>query len=131
MAQRLTDKMECFALARISGLNQVDSYRKCYNSSTTNENSVHRKAYDVENHPLVMARLEELRRPVVEELQLTLKKHLLELERLKKLAEENGKIEAAIKAEKHRGEASGLYVSKVDANVNGNVTVEIVRYSKE
>ncbi|HET8689042.1 MAG TPA: hypothetical protein VFM18_20725 [Methanosarcina sp.] len=123
--------MECFALARVSGLSQADAYRKCYNSSTTNENSVHRKAYDVEHHPLVMARIQELRGPIVEEVQLTLKNHLLELERLKALAEQNGKIEAAIKAEKHRGEASGLYVSKVDANVNGNVTVEIVRYGKE
>lgn len=131
MAQRLTDKMEAFALARASGIPQADAYRQCYNSKTTNENSVHRKAYDVEHHPLVQARIAELRKPIVEKVQLTLEKHLQELARLKALAEGKENIPAAIKAEELRGKASGLYVDKVDANVNGNLTVEIVRYGKE
>lgn len=51
---------------------------------------------------------------MVEDSKLTLEKHIAELERLKEIALQNGKFEAAINAEVNRGKACGLYVTKTE-----------------
>lgn len=69
-------------------------------------------------NPNIAARVESLRKPIVESVaiagRMTLESHIAELERLKELALEAGKFEAAIGAEVHRGKAVGLYVTKTE-----------------
>lgn len=60
----------------------------------------------------VVARLEELRKPVAESAQITLSQHLSKLEELRELAKEEGKYGPAIQAEIARGKAAGLYVER-------------------
>lgn len=128
---KLTAKQEAFAQAIASGVSQADAYRMAYNHEGMQANTVHSRACELAKDSKVAARIAELRAPVIEAAQLTLKSHLEELERLSQLAEKDGKWQAAIKAQELRGKVSGLYVEKIDANVNGNLTVEIVRYGKE
>ena len=79
----------------------------------------------------IAARISELRLPAIEQAQITLASHIAELQRLAKIAEDKGQVQAAIKAIELTGKVSGLYVEKVDQNVSGGLTVEIVRYGKE
>jgi len=131
MANKLTAKQEAFALAIASGVSQADAYRMSYNHEGMQDNTVHSRACELAKDSKIAARIAELRAPAIEAAQLTLKSHMEELDRLSRLAEADGKWQAAIKAQELRGKVSGLYVEKVEANVNGNLTVEIVRYGKE
>jgi hypothetical protein len=90
----------------------------------------------------VSARVEELRKPVVEAVQVTLEAHLRRLEELSKKAEDEGKYAAAVTAEIARGKASGLYVEKAEltgknggplthANVTPQELAEAVRSVRE
>jgi len=125
----LTPKQEAFSLAVASGTHQNEAYKQAYAEQKNTAKTIGEKASTFMANPKIKARIAELRAPVIEKMGLTLEAHLGELERLAKLAEANDNISAAIKAQELRGKASGLYVEKLDANVNGNLTVEIVRFS--
>ena len=125
----LTPKQENFCLAVASGIHQNQAYKQAYPDQKNTDKTTGEKASKMMYDPKIKDRIAELRKPVIEEMGLTLKAHLEELERLAKLAEANANIGAAIKAQELRGKASGLYVEKIDQNVNGNLTVEIVRFS--
>lgn len=125
----LTPKQEAFCLAVSSGMHQNEAYKQAYPDQNNTAKTIGEKASTFMANPKIKARIAELRAPVIERMGLTLEAHLLELERLAKVAEANENIGAAIKAQELRGKASGLYVEKIDQNVNGNLTVEIVRFS--
>jgi len=125
----LTPKQEAFCLAVASGTHQNEAYKQAYADQNNTAKTIGEKASTFMANPKIKARIAELRAPVIEKMGLTLEAHLIELERLAKLAEANDNISAAIKAQELRGKASGLYVEKIDQNVNGNLTVEIVRFS--
>ncbi len=60
----------------------------------------------------IVARLAELRAPVIKAVQVTLEGHLRNLKALRDTAAEAGQYGAAITAEVNRGKASGLYVER-------------------
>ena len=60
----------------------------------------------------IVARLAELRAPVVKAAQVTLEGHLRDLNVLRDTAAEAGQYGAAITAEVNRGKAAGLYVER-------------------
>ncbi len=60
----------------------------------------------------IVARLAELRAPVVKAVQVTLERHLRDLKVLRDTAAEAGQYGAAITAEVNRGKAAGLYVER-------------------
>ena len=78
----------------------------------------------------MQARIQELRAPAVASAQLTLEKHLRDLERLRDLAESGEKYGPAIQAEIARGRASGLYVEKIEATVTGALADRLAKARK-
>lgn len=59
--QGLTSKQYQFAIASFSGLSNVDAYRKVYDCDGMTDATIQKKASDVAHHPLVTAKLRELR----------------------------------------------------------------------
>lgn len=110
----LTPQQEKFARLVAEGSNQSDAYRGSYKAAKMMAKSVTEKASELRSHVNVSSRIAELRAESSKKTVLTLDSHIAELERLKNLALEAGKFEAAIGAEVHRGKAVGLYVTKTE-----------------
>jgi phage terminase small subunit len=119
IALELTPKQEAFAQAIVTGMSQSDAYRAAYSADNMKPETVQNKAYQLMKRGEVTARVAELRKPVVEAVQITLASHLERLRELSAVAESSGQLSAAITAEVARGKASGLYVEKVA--VTGNL----------
>jgi hypothetical protein len=118
-AAPLTQKQEDFCHAIVAGKNMSEAYRSVYNTKNMTAPSVHQCAHELMNNPKVTSRIEAIRRPAAIGANLTLEGHLSELNRLKNIALDANKPEAAIRAEELRGKASGLYVTKVETGNPG------------
>lgn len=138
----LTSKQEAFAQAVATGKTQADAYRLAFNATKMKAATIQQCASRLMADRNVSARVEELRKPVVEAVQVTLEAHLRRLEELSKKAEDEGKYAAAVTAEIARGKASGLYVEKAEltgknggplthANVTPQELAEAVRSVRE
>lgn len=138
----LTPKQEAFAQAVATGKTQADAYRLAFNATKMKAATIQQSASRLMADRKVSARVEELRKPVVEAVQVTLEAHLRRLEELSKKAEDEGKYAAAVTAEIARGKASGLYVEKAEltgknggpithANVTPQELAEAVRSVRE
>ena len=130
MSIKLTAKQESFAQAIASGVSQAAAYRIAYDHEGMSDVSIYQESCKLNKNPKITLRVAELRAPVIKKAQVTLESHIAELQRLAKVAEDNGNVQAAIKAVELTGKVSGLYVEKIDQNVSGGLTVEIVRFSK-
>lgn len=108
----LTPKQEAFALAYIETGSASEAYRRAYCADEMKPETLNKRASELLAHGGVAGRIESLRAPVREAVQLTLKQHLEDLKRLRDLAEQDGKYGPAIQAEVARGKAAGLYVEK-------------------
>lgn len=111
----LTPQQERFARLVAEGKGQSEAHRIAYPKSvnwkpTTTTESASRLMANSNVSAMVAALRAEASKKTV----MTLESHMAELERLRDLALENGKYEAAINAEVHRGKAKGLYVSKTE-----------------
>jgi phage terminase small subunit len=105
----LTPKQEAFCIAYLETGNASEAYRRVYNARRAAPSTIARNAKALLDNNKIAARLEELRRPAVENAQLTLAQHLEVLARLRDLAEASQKYAAAVQAEIARGRAAGLY----------------------
>jgi phage terminase small subunit len=112
MSMSLTPKQEAFAQAVASGMTQADAYRKAYNADKMKVETIASKASILMADGNIRARVEELRAPIAEKAQITLESHLDDLLRLRRMAEDNNDIKAAISAEIARGKAAGIIVDK-------------------
>jgi phage terminase small subunit len=111
----ITPKQEAFAQAVASGKSQSDAYRSAYTvRESTKAETVNQAASRLMADSNVSARVEELRKPVIEAAQITLASHLERLRALSAAAEAGNQYSAAIAAEVARGKASGLYVEKTE-----------------
>ncbi len=124
----LTPKQEKFAQSVASGKSQADAYRMAYNAENMKEETVWSNASVLMANNKVSARVDEIRKPIVECAQFTLDQHLINLMSLRDKAAEDSKWGAAIAAEIGRGKAAGLYINKGDSDDDKNLTVEIVRF---
>jgi hypothetical protein len=70
----------------------------------------------------VSGRVDELRKPIIESVGITLESHLKVLMTLRNIAVKNNQINAAITAEIARGKAAGVSVNKI--NVSTKVSME-------
>ena len=105
----LTSQQEKFAQCVASGMNQSDAYRAAYKvRPATKPMSVNQQASELMRNPDIASRVEEIRKPIVENVRITLKDHLETLARLRDAAERENQLSAAIKAEESRGKASGI-----------------------
>jgi len=110
----LTPKREAFAQAVATGKTQADAYRSAFNATKMKAETIAQAASRLMADSNVAARVAELRKPVVEAVQITLAAHLSRLAELSAKAEGEGKYSAAVAAEIARGKASGLYVEKLE-----------------
>lgn len=111
----LTPQQEKFARLVAEGNNQSAAYRQAYpKSQSWKDTAVNVAGAKMMALGNVSGRVAELRAEGSKKTVITLESHLAELERLRDLALDAGKYEAAINAEVHRGKAGGLYVSKTE-----------------
>ena len=111
-----------FAQTIASGENQSDAYRRAYKvKATTKPTSVNVSAAKLMSDPNIRQRVEELKKPIIEAVGLTLESHLARLAHLSKKAEEAENYGPAVTAETNRGKAAGLYTEKVA--VTGAVSI--------
>lgn len=113
----LTIKQENFCLAYIETGNASEAYRKAGYSKGMSDKTVNEAASRLLKDSKVIARLEELRNPVVEAAQITLESHLSDLKELRDKAAGEGKYGPAIQAEIARGKASGLHVERISTTL--------------
>lgn len=123
----LTPKQEAFCIAYIETGNASEAYRRAYACGKSKPETINRTAKELVDNPKIAARLQELRAPAVEAAQITLKQHLLDLQRLRDLAEASEKYGPAVTAEMARGKASGLYVDKIDLNITDELAERMAR----
>ena len=118
----ITSQQELFAQTIASGENQSDAYRRAYKvKATTKPTSVNVAAAKLMADPNIRQRVEELKKPIIEAVGLTLESHLARLAHLSKKAEEAENYGPAVTAETNRGKAAGLYTDKVA--VTGAVSI--------
>jgi len=120
----LTPKQEKFAQEVASGKSQADAYRAAFDCANSKPSTIHRKACALMDDGKIAARIESIRAPIVEKVGITLEQHLRDLERLRNLAESDGKYSAAVSAELARGKASGLHVERVQHE--GGIQIQVV-----
>ena len=109
----LTSKQERFAQEIASGKTQADAYRAAFDvHANTKSETIHKRASELMKNGAITGRVEELRKPIIEEVGITLKIHLEDLKRLRNAAVQNGQYGAAITAEVARGKAAGIHVEK-------------------
>jgi hypothetical protein len=114
----LTPQQEKFAQSVASGMNQSDAYREAYSpKATTKIETINNNAYKLMQNNEIVARVDELRKPIVKAAQLTLEAHLNDLKGLRNMATKAEQYSAAISAEVARGKAAGLYVDIVKSTV--------------
>lgn len=128
----LTPKQEAFCLAYIETGNASEAYRVAYDASKMKPATINRKAKVELDKGKIRARIDELRKPVVEAAQVTLADHLKALKELRDAALAVNQFGPAVTAEVSRGKASGLYTDKHEhSGPNGSaiptkITLEFV-----
>ena len=125
---KLTAKQEKFCIAYIATGNASEAYRQSYRAGGMKGATVNRKAKELLDNGKITARLDEIKKPVVEKAQITLESHLEDLMRLRNLAVQKEQIAAAISAEIARGKAAGIHVEKSQLSVDNIKPFVIVRY---
>ena len=128
MPSGVTAQEEVFCQNIVRGMGQSDAYRAAYDTSRYKERTIHAAAKTVAQRPHVMARVAEIRAPVLKRVEITLENHLIRLGELSNLAAAKDQYSAAINGEMLRGKVSGLYVDKSETkniNINGSLASEI------
>ncbi len=115
---KLTPKMELFCQAVISGATQTDAYRAAYPAQNMKPQSVTSKAYLLMKHAGVRARLDAIRRPVIEKLQYGLEQAMLEAQEAFEVARSKENAAAMVSAVVLRAKLNGLMVDKVNVNAS-------------
>lgn len=109
----LTSQQEKFTQLVASGKTQADAYRGAYNvGEKTKAETIASKASILMSDGNIRARVEELRKPIIDDVGITLKSHLERLNELSKGAEDAGQFSAAINAEIARAKHAGIILDK-------------------
>lgn len=122
----LTQKQENFCLSYIETGNASEAYRRAYDAEKMKSETVTKRASEMLIDGDIAGRIAELRAPVVAKAQITLEQHLIDLKRLRDLAEASEKFGPAVQAEMARGKASGLYVDKTELTGKDGGPVEVI-----
>jgi len=90
------------------------------------------------DHPQIVERIRELKEELAKKYEVTFENHVRKLAEIRDLAVQNGNYPAAVTAEKARGSAAGLYVTrqeilvgKIDQMSKEEVMIEIRRLQQE
>ncbi|RMO68232.1 hypothetical protein ALQ35_03869 [Pseudomonas fluorescens] len=108
--RHFSDKMEKFCLAYVETANAAESYRIAYNTENMATATIGREGYNTLQKPQVQARLEELRKKVMERHEITVDTLLAELEEARKaaLGAETPQTSAAVSATMGKAKLLGL-----------------------
>ena len=105
----LTQTQDNFARLYVELGNAAEAYRQAYpRAQKWKEKALYTRSSALMGNEEVLGRVSELRQQAAEKTGITLESHLNELERLRKMAEEQGNVSAAIQAEVARGKHSGV-----------------------
>lgn len=114
----LTHQQEKFARAIVSGKNNTDAYLEAYPvSKNWKQDSLYNKASAMMRNALVVARIDDLRKPIARKLGYTLETAMNEAERAYNAALENKQIGAAVAAAQLRAKLQGLLVDRKEIAV--------------
>jgi hypothetical protein len=126
----MTPGRESFATGLAQGLSQSEAYRRAFQKSQAwKDATVWRKASLLAAVGEVQARVAEIQAQVAERSLVTLEGHVAELARLRRAAEDEGQLAAAIKAEELRGKVCGLYVERTEHTGPGGGPIQAVSMS--
>jgi len=114
----LTNKQDKFAQGVASGMTGADAYRAAYSAGKMKAETIQKRASELMRNGEVTGRVDELRKPIIEAVGLTLAVHLSRLDDLSRGAEKIESYGPAISAEVSRGRAAGLYVERHEVNMN-------------
>lgn len=108
--RHFSDKMEKFCLAYVETANAAESYRIAYNTENMAAATIGREGYNTLQKPQVQARLEELRKQVMERHEITVDTLLAELEEARQaaLGAETPQTSAAVSATMGKAKLLGL-----------------------
>ena len=108
--RRFTEKMESFCLAYVETGNASEAYRRSYNTSNMADKTAQREGYNTLQNPLIQARIEELRKKVMERHEITVDTLLAELEEARQRAmnAETPQVSAAVGATMGKAKLLGL-----------------------
>lgn len=129
----LTERQEQFARIYATGtVTQTEAARQAgYANPRQN-------ATDIIQNPAVIERIRELKEELSIKFEVTFENHVKKLSEIRDAALDKGNFTAAVAAEKARGQAAGLYVSrqeimvgKIDQMSREEVIAEIERMKKE
>lgn len=119
----LTAKQENFVQAIMDGMTQADAYRSAYDADRMADKTVHEKASRLMADGKIRARLKELRDKAMAPTIMSAQERL---EWLTRLIESDEEVTPdKLKAIDIMNRMQGEYVTKVDANVNTDVTINI------
>jgi phage terminase small subunit len=112
--RRLTRRQEKFVKELVSN-DGLLTMRECAIRAGYPAASAHTRAYELTSQnicPHVVAEIARYRDELDEQYGVTYKRHIKDMHRLREICIQQGALSAAVQAEKNRGLAEGLYVSK-------------------
>jgi hypothetical protein len=112
-----TQKMENYCVGIIAGKHQNVAYAEAYNAQNMKMAVISSKAVELNRHPLIVARIAELRAAAAKPALVTLEGHLNDLLALRNASARAGAFGAAIGAEIARGKAAGVHVEKSEQSI--------------
>lgn len=121
----LTGKQEKFAQAFVETGDASEAFRRAYDASNMNANSVNRKAHEAKNHVKISARINQLRSKVAKRHNVTVDSLVAELEQIKQIAlsAETPQSSAAVAAVMGKAKLTGLDKQLVELSGSLNVTL--------
>lgn len=121
-----SDKMEKFCLAYVETANAAESYRIAYNTENMATATIGREGYNTLQKPQVQARLEELRKKVMERHEITVDTLLAELEEARKAAldADTPQTSAAVSATMGKAKLLGLDKKIVELTGKNGAPIE-------
>ena len=124
--RHFSDKMEKFCLAYVETANAAESYRIAYNTENMATATIGREGYNTLQKPQVQARLEELRKKVMERHEINVDTLLDELEEARKaaLGAETPQTSAAVSATMGKAKLLGLDKKIVELTGKNGAPIE-------
>ena len=121
--QKLTPKQEAFCKAiAIDDMNYSDAYRKAYDTENMSPFTINEKASRLKDKDKIATRINELRKMVDTPRIMNARQRR---ERLSRIAENSPDENAQMKAIDLLNKMDGEYVTKIDADVNADVSITI------
>ncbi|MBW9244083.1 terminase small subunit [Pseudomonas paracarnis] len=124
--RHFSDKMEKFCLAYVETANAAESYRIAYNTENMATATIGREGYNTLQKPQVQARLEELRKKVMERHEITVDTLLAELEEARQAAldADTPQTSAAVSATMGKAKLLGLDKKIVELTGKNGAPIE-------